>query len=202
MTGTWNLARRFQKNKLLRHVVFSSTISVYGEQNGILKETDVCLPDNVYAVSKYASERILEQFCGAQKVGLSILRYGSVYGPDMNAETVISRFIGMAKEGKDLEVFGDGGRYQDFVHLNDVVNANLAACEKQAEGIFNVGCGKKTTMKELAEIILKQYGKARQKIVLSGKPEMRPSQLMSLQKSESELGYRPSLRLDDGIKLN
>jgi UDP-glucose 4-epimerase len=85
-----------------------------------------------------------------------------VYGPRQDPKSpyaaVIPIFIERAKLGKDLVIYGDGLQSRDFVHVKDVVRANVAALEYGDGQVFNVAMGKSVTVLELAENIIKLTG--------------------------------------------
>ena len=119
-------------NKSGARLVFSSSISVYGM--------------SYYGISKSLGEFLVNK----NMENFVILRYSSVYGPGQSV-SVLPKFIKQAKNGKDITVYGEGKRIQDFVFVKDVVNVNILMYQNDLVGTYNIG-GQQVTMKELAEI--------------------------------------------------
>ncbi|MDB4992334.1 MAG: NDP-sugar dehydratase or epimerase [Parcubacteria group bacterium] len=135
--------------------IFSSSAAVYGESNHPVKEEEVLSPLSPYAENKRDGEVLLRE-SGLPAV---ILRYFNVYGPGQSAAYagVITAFIRAALKGDDLIINGDGEQVRDFIFVEDVARANIAAMESDiANGqTFNIGSGTKTSINELAEEILR-----------------------------------------------
>jgi len=134
----------------VRRVVYSGSSSVYGEQPSgqsgpqsdeqsgeqprlALRETMTPNPLSPYALQKLMAEEYLLMFHRLYGLGGLSLRYFSVYGPRMDLEgayaTVIGAFLRARREGRPLEIRGDGEQRRDFTHVRDVVRANLAAMD-------------------------------------------------------------------------
>jgi UDP-glucose 4-epimerase len=131
------------------------------------------------------------------------LRYGNVYGPrqDPHGEAgVVAIFLGSLAEGRAPRIFGDGLQTRDYVYAGDVARATLAA-GGQDGGVFNVGTGSETSVVELYEACRRVAGSALE-------AEHAPERLGELQRSvldvsrsERELGWRPEVPLEEGVRL-
>lgn len=127
------------------HVVWASSASIYGRGKAPMKETQEADPLNVYAYSKLAMERLGQQF--ANKLGRPIiaLRYFNVYGPGEDHKgkfaSMIHQLAKQMRAGKRPRIFTAGEQRRDFVYIDDVVEANLAAMKLHMGGVFNVGSG-------------------------------------------------------------
>ena len=141
--------------------IYASSMSVYGCQPDVpVQEDAVCIPQSFYSVGKLASEhymRIYQQF-GISSVSLRLF---NVYGPGQNManlrQGMLSIYLAQALKNKHILVKGSPNRYRDLVYIDDVVNAFLAAIEKDTAPfcIYNVGTGAKTKVSELVEKIQK-----------------------------------------------
>ena len=155
--GTLNILKASLKNNV-KKVIFSSSAAVYGDSNEIpKKETMYVNPLSPYAITKLDGE----YYCNVYKnLGLKTccLRYFNVYGPNQDLKSdysaAIPVFISNASRNKDLILYNSGKQTRDFIFVKDVVTANILAMNK-LEGIFNVGSGEETSIKELAETIVK-----------------------------------------------
>jgi dTDP-L-rhamnose 4-epimerase len=113
-------------------------------------------PRNAYASSKAAQEFYAGNWARMTGAGMTALRYHNVYGPGMPRDTpyagVAAIFTSALRRGQAPQVFEDGRQRRDFVHVRDVANATVLACEKQEPGVlaFNVGSGTPRTVGEMA----------------------------------------------------
>jgi UDP-N-acetylglucosamine/UDP-N-acetyl-alpha-D-glucosaminouronate 4-epimerase len=166
INGTLNLLMAARDAKCKR-VVFSSSSSVYGDTPTLPKTEDMTpSPLSPYAVHKITGEyycRIFWQLYGLETLSL---RYFNVFGPRQDPQSqyaaVIPRFITAILKGEPPTIFGDGRQSRDFSHIQNVIDANLAACEapKQALGeSFNIACGGRITLLDLVATINKIAGK-------------------------------------------
>jgi UDP-glucose 4-epimerase len=194
--GTKCLIDVAQKTK----IVFSSSAAVYGESDKPVVETDTLNPKSPYAENKKEAEELLE------KINLPhiVLRYFNVYGPGQSPQYagVITAFINKALKGEDLVIYGDGEQVRDFVFVGDVVRANIMAMDYKNEkfGIFNIASGEKTTIKLLAETIIK-LTKSSSKICYepARKGDIFYSQA-DITKAKSLLSWSPKVSLEEGLE--
>lgn len=181
-------------------VVFSSSSAVYGNQKDSLISEDLTpAPESPYGLQKLESEKA----CGRlSKEGLSTvsLRYFNVYGLRQNPEgpyaSVIPKFIDYKKRNLPFPVFGDGTQTRDFVHVGDVVAANILAMESGKVGkgeIINIGTGRGVSVNEVASLIggEKEFFPPRKEILHSIADNTRAREL---------LGWKPSVAIEDGIR--
>jgi UDP-glucose 4-epimerase len=184
-------------------VVFSSTGgAIYGECDGPAPEDSPRRPLAPYGVSKLAGEEYLAAYNRLYGTGHVSLRYGNVYGPrqDPHGEAgVVAIFFGRLAAGEAPRIFGDGRQTRDYVYAGDVAQATLAAAGLDG-GVFNVGTGVETSVLELYELCRRVAG-------VEIEAEQAPPRLGELQRSvldvshaESELGWRPEVGLEDGLR--
>ena len=141
--------------KTIQHICFASTMVVYGTPERLPVDEDHSLkPENLYGLGKLATERYLKLFSKTKEVPVSILRYSSVYGPGRITKRAIPNMIENVLDGKPIKINGTGATQRDYIYLDDVCNITIAASEGSVDGVFNVGSGKGTSVKELAETIL------------------------------------------------
>ena len=160
VTGTLNVLLAARDNDVGK-VIFSSSCAVYGnpsEHQLPLKETTPPHPLSPYAASKLMGEYYCNVFSEVYDLPTVCLRYFNVYGPrqDPNSEyaAVIPTFMNRVQQGKPLTIYGDGNQTRDFVFVDDVIQANISAVEKNLAGTFNVAGGKDISINELAASIL------------------------------------------------
>lgn len=143
-------------------VVYASSSSVYGNPHKIpISEDFERKPINPYGMTKLEDERLAEKY---SKYGTKIigLRYFNVYGPGQTPDYagVITKFYENIAKNKPPVIFGDGTQVRDFVSVEDVAKANLFAMQSSFDfGFINIGTGIATSIKDLAQIMIKLSGK-------------------------------------------
>jgi UDP-N-acetylglucosamine/UDP-N-acetyl-alpha-D-glucosaminouronate 4-epimerase len=193
----------------VRRVVFSSSSSVYGDTPTLPKIEDVePLPRSPYAASKLSAEQYVLAYARAGLVEGVALRYFNVFGPrqspDSQYAAVIPLFFRAAIAGTPATLFGDGGQTRDFTYVANVVDANVLAATAPAERAsgwtINAGAGERTSLTELLDLIEQVTGRA---IARQHRPsragDVRDS-LAGLERAADRLGYRPGVRLVEGLR--
>jgi len=158
-----------------------------------------------YAAAKVSAEAYLKTINDEFGMPTVRLRYFNVYGPRQTTKSesgVIAIFTEQILSKKPITIFGDGTHTRDFIHVSDVVEANmLAALKEQANGeVFNVGTGIETSVVELAKLIIKitgnsvpiKHGPSRAADFKRAKADLR--------KAKKALGFQPKTNLQDGLK--
>lgn len=201
--GSLNLLECCVANKV-KKIIFSSTGgALYGEADIVPTPEDYpCAPVSPYGIAKFTVENYL-RFYGEQfGLNYAVMRYANVYGPRQNSKGeagVISIFIEKMLSGLEPAIHGDGHQTRDYVFVEDVVRANMLAFESDVSGVYNVGTAKQTTVNEIFELIknaLNFPGAARFADVFSGQAVS----CLSFEKINQELGWRPRVVLEEGIK--
>ncbi len=185
-------------------LVFAATGgAMYGEADEIpTPEDHVVRAETPYGVSKRTAELYLQCFQILEGLPFVSLRYGNVYGPRQNPKGeagVVAIFAGLMLKGQQPRLFGDGTTTRDYVFVDDVVDANMAALEYAGSDIFNIGTGQETRLRDLFDAIAVATG-------YEGEPEMAPGRkgelnrsALSIAKAQRELGWSPKTELADGI---
>lgn len=200
IVGTTNI---LQASRLanVKRVIYSMTSSVYGNSNAVpFLETQPpdCL--NPYSISKYAGEQMCKLYSSLYKLETASLRYFNVYGyrePSKGPYApVVSKFINQHKAGEFLTIVGDGEQRRDFTHIDDVVDANIAAmnCKTPLYGeIFNIGAGRNFSINELAQMISSKYQ------YLPERPGESRETLANNTKAKDILDWTPTRKLEDFV---
>jgi len=201
VVGTLNVLIAARDRKV-RRVVFSGSSSVYGEQAKMpLVETMVPNPLNPYALQKYVGEQYARMFHRLFAMQTITLRYFGVYGPRMPSEgsyvLAVAAFLKARREGRPLEIFGDGEQTRDFTHVSDVVAANILAmdCEVAvADGrAINIGRGENVSVNRIAAMI------GGEKVHREGRAGDMRDTLANRTQAERVLGWRPKVSIEAGI---
>ena len=198
--GTVNLLEAARNNEV-KNFVFSSTSAVYECKWLVQSEgspEDASL--NPYASSKKSGEDLCKLYSNSYGLHTTILRYFNVYGERQHTSgqyaPVLGVFIKQKEEGLPLTVTGEGNQSRDFVHVSDVVSANILASTNNNESaaLFNVGSGESYRIKEIANMISDNV------VYISGRDgEVFATQAI-IEKSEKILGWEPKISLKEWIK--
>ena len=161
VNGTLNVLQAAREHGVER-VVVSSSSSVYGDQETHLMTEDLAPnPLSPYGLHKLIGEQYADLFASLFGMQIVSLRYFNVYGPRQSAEgayaLVIPHFLRLRDEGKPLTVYGDGCQTRDYVHVDDVVRANVNAANSELPVgravALNVGSGEETSVNEIAAMV-------------------------------------------------
>lgn len=157
--GTFNVLEACRKHKIER-LVYSSSASVYGDAvENPMTEDHPYNNKTFYGATKIASEHLFQAYHHRYGLKGVCLRYMNVYGPGQDFKgayvAVIMKMIDNILAGKSPVIYGDGTQSYDFIHVEDVAKANILALGSRVLfGFYNVGTGIKTSIKEVAMLIL------------------------------------------------
>ncbi len=184
--------------------VVASSAAVYGEPDSVpISEGDQLEPTTPYGIQKAAVDQYARRYNELYGLETVALRYFNVFGPRQQGpySGVISTFLEQARAGEPITVEGDGTQTRDFVHVSDVVQANLAAAATDAVGeAYNVATGEPTSILELAETI--QSLTATRSSIVHTDPRAGDihESVASTTKATNELGFESSVTLEDGLE--
>ena len=206
--GTVNLLVAARDAKVKR-VVYAASSSAYGDTPTLPKH-EAMKPDPIspYAVAKLASEHYMVSFYRCYGLETVCLRYFNVFGPRQDPSSpysgVLAKFITLMLRGEQPTIFGDGEQSRDFTYIDNVVAANLLACQApapQAAGqVFNVATARRVTLNETFKALqaLTSY---------SAQPKYAPERggdikhsLADIAKAEADLGYKPTVDFEEGLR--
>ena len=199
--GTENIFKIAKKYG--KKVVYASSSSIYGNTKEIpIKENFERKPINPYGQTKLEDEFLAEKY---REEGVSIigLRYFNIFGKGQTGSYagVITQFMNKVFEKKELQINGDGEQVRDFIHVSDVAQANLSAMESKTEfGFFNIGTGERTSIKSLADTMIKL---SNEKLGLKFNSPLKGDVKLSLAdiiKTEKELDWKYRIGLKEGLK--
>lgn len=192
----------------VRRVVFISSGAVYGEQAiQPLQEDASPSPRSPYAVSKLSAEyyvRTIGLLWGIETVALRVF---NAYGPGQHLPPVhapvIPYFLRQACHNGTLVIHGEGTQTRDYVYLDDVVNAMVAAATAPGinQKIINIGSGTETSVRELANLVLEVTG-GKPEIVYNPRNEGIPHHMQAdITQAKRLLGYEPAVDLRAGLRM-
>ncbi len=203
--GTFNILDACV-NQGVKRLVYSSSASVYGD--AVCEPMDENHPfnnTNFYGATKIAGEAMARAYHHRYKLSYVGLRYMNVYGPRQDYRgayiAVIMKMLDNLDKGIAPTLYGDGSQAYDFVYVGDCAKANVCALKSDAvDQFYNVGTGVRTSIKELAELILK---------ITSSDLDVRyePAGLTFVKnrigcpkKAITEIGFKYSVDLENGLK--
>jgi UDP-glucose 4-epimerase len=188
VNGTCNVLRAAAMAKVAR-LVFTSSREVYGDPEKLpVEEADPIRPKNAYGASKVAGEAYCRAFVASHGLAVEILRLANVYGPG-DSGRVIPLWLGFAKDGRDLPVYG-GQQVIDFLWVGTAVDALLLASERGLPGPVNIGSGTATKILELAERILAAT-RSKSRVVLRAARESEVARFVADTRFMRSLGLTP-----------
>lgn len=209
--GTLQVLEAARRNGRIRRLVFAASCSAYGDlaPDSAKRESDAVAPQSPYAAAKLAGEHLCTAYHRSYGLPTVALRYFNIFGPRQDPATpyaaAIPRFVAAALSRTRATVYGDGGQTRDFCHVDNVVHANLLACEADAAvvggQVINIGCGESTSLLHLlatlgeltenTEVATPHFAPARD-------GEVRHSRA-DISKAGRLLGYVPQVDLRTGL---
>jgi len=192
----------------VRRVVLASSGAIYGEQaHQPVREDQSPNPQSPYSVSKLAAEHYVRAIGALWGIETVVLRVFNTYGPGQNLPPshppVVPRFLHQALRGGSLVIFGGGGQTRDFVYVDDVVEALVAAATAADvdRRIINVGSGRETSVNELAALVADAAGRKVQ-VLHSPAESGGVSHLRAdISVARKLLNYEPRVELVQGLRL-
>jgi len=193
----------------VKRVVYASSSSIYGDTPTLPKrESMPSNPISPYAVSKYAGELYAKSFHNLLGLETVCLRYFNVFGPRQHPTSqyaaVIPKFIRQMLSGEQPTIFGDGKQSRDFTFIENVISANILACQAPAEKVcgrfFNVAAGKNYSLNEVYKLLQELTG-------LSKSPQYAPARSGDVQDSladtklaQEAMGYKTLVDFKEGLR--
>ena len=192
------------KNTTVKRVFFSSSSEIYGDpvempQNVYTTPLNSRLP---YAVVKNIGEAFLRSYKQEYDLDYTIFRFFNTYGPKQSRDFVISKFMLAALNNRDITIYGDGLQTRTFCYIDDNIDTCLTAFyeNKVVNGVINIGGNREVTIKELAEIIIRETG-SKSKIVHVD--PLKEGDMRRRQPDNSDMKAllnRPLIKVDEGIR--
>jgi UDP-glucose 4-epimerase len=204
--GTFNVMDACVK-KGVRRLVWSSSASVYGDAVTEPMEEDHPFNNkNFYGATKIAGEAMLRSYHHRYGLDYVGLRYMNVYGPRQDYHgayiAVIMKMLDAIDRGQSPTIMGDGSEAFDFVAVEDCAAANVCAVKAEAtDSFYNVGTGKRTSLKDLAEKLINLTG-SNQPISYAPRSQatLVRNRIGSPKKASAEIGFTAGVDLDEGLR--
>lgn len=188
----------------VRKVVVSSSAGVFGELKMLpIREDHPVEPGSPYGCTKLCAEKLGLAYAKLYDMDVVCLRYFNVFGRNQRFDAygnVIPIFVFQILSGETLTIHGDGEQTRDFIHVRDVVQANIRAAEsRRLSGVFNIGCGSRITINNLMDLLRDISGM--KPVVRFGPPrsgDVRDS-LADISAARKAFGFEPTMAIRAGL---
>jgi len=189
------------KGRPLEKFVFASSSSIYGDVRRYpTAEGTLPRPRSPYGVTKLAAEHLCQLYHRNHDVPVVALRYFTAYGPGQRPDMAFHRFIEGILAGRELSIYGDGEQTRDFTYVQDIVEANLLAAARPAQGVsLNIGGGTTTSVNGVLRLLETLCGKKALVRYLPTRPGEVGRTLADISRAKRLLGYAPSVTLEEGL---
>ena len=201
--GTLNVLEAARINDA-KKFVFSSSSVVYGIAKMPTPEDAPIKPISNYGAAKASSEMYMRSYSNLYGIKCLSLRYANIIGPKSTHGITYDFYNKLKKNPKELEILGDGNQKKSYLHVKDCVSATILTSEKQTKlfDIFNVGSEEQISVKEIAELIVKEMRLKDVTFKYSGGkigwPGDIPKMLLSIEKLKS-IGWKPTFNIKESI---
>jgi UDP-glucose 4-epimerase len=202
--GTVNLLQACIEAEVRRVVFASSGGAIYGDA-GVIPTPESCRPSPAshYGAAKLCGEVYGKVYAHLYGLEFIALRYANVYGPrqDPHGEAgVVAIFAEHLLRGQTTLINGDGLQTRDYVHIDDVVRANLRAAETASLGTYNIGTGTETDVVTLHRMIAAACGSSATPQHRPAKPGEQRRSCVDIQLAADRLQWKPQIPLQEGLK--
>jgi UDP-glucose 4-epimerase len=204
--GTFNVMEACTKAGVQR-LVYSSSASVYGDAlSEPMTEAHPFNNKNFYGATKICGEAMLRSFHHRYGLDYVGLRYMNVYGPRQDYQgayiAVIMKMLDAIDRGESPTILGDGSEAFDFVAVEDCAQANVCAMKaSSSDAFYNVGTGTRTSLKELAELLLDLTGCTKPiNYAPRSQATLVRNRIGCPKKASAELGYTAAIELREGLQ--
>jgi len=202
--GTLNVLEAARKEGV-RKIVTSSSAGIFGELKTLpIKEDHPIEPDSPYGCTKLCEEKLCLCYAKLYDIEAVCLRYFNVYGPNQRFDAygnVIPIFVFRMFNNEPIIIYGDGEQTRDFVHVEDVVQANIKAANSTGvSGAFNIASGTRVTINELVELITRHNSSEIEVIHGDERPGDVRHSLADISLANEMIDYKPTVNLESGVK--
>ena len=213
VNGTLNLLiaakTAYEQDRRLKRIVYAGSSSAYGDTPTLPKSEEM-LPNPIspYAVAKLAGELYMQSFYRCYGLETVTLRYFNVFGPRQDPTSqysgVMSKFITAMLRGEQPTIYGDGTQSRDFTFIENVVSANLLACqapaEKVAGKVFNIACGDRVDLNQTFAALKKIIGYKGEAAYDAPRAGDIKHSLADITRAKQALGFKVLVGFEEGLR--
>lgn len=204
--GFFNILEACRYNPV-KHLVFASSSSVYGNQNKIPFTVidNVDHPISLYAATKKSDELMAFTYAHLYKIPLTGLRFFTVYGPWGRPDMAYFSFTNKIYTGESIKIFNNGDMLRDFTYIDDIVHGIELVIDKAPKGedpykIYNIGNNKPERLMYFIETLENAIGKKAKKEFLPMQPGDVYQTYADISELEKDFGFKPKTSIEDGLK--
>jgi UDP-glucose 4-epimerase len=199
--GTFNLLELCRELGVERIVAASTGGAILGDVEPPVHEQMAPQPTSPYGASKLMLEGYLSAYSSSYGLSSCALRFSNIYGPrSFHKGSVVAHFYKQILAGEKLVVYGDGSQTRDFLYVGDLVEAIWAAVESPAEGAYQLGSGKPTTVNHLLEVIRTVTGLDLEVVYQDFRAGEVRDTWCEIEKARTSFGFDPATQLEDGLR--
>jgi UDP-glucose 4-epimerase len=205
LVGTLHLLQAMRAKGIKRIVYVSSGGTVYGNPSSLpVTENHPLHPMCSYGVVKVAVENYLQMYSALYGMRATVLRVSNPYGlhqEHIGVQGVIATFFKKISANALIEIWGDGSVVRDYIFIQDVISALIAAAEMDKPGIYNIGSGIGYSLNEILAMVGSVSGR-KPNVIYTPKRNFDVAEIyLDVSKAESVLGWRPTVSLREGCML-
>tara|TARA_B100001057_G_C22712005_1_gene896177 strand:- start:110 stop:1024 length:915 start_codon:yes stop_codon:yes gene_type:complete len=179
----------------------ASSVAVYGNQKGLLKEKEICDPISIYGISKLFSEKTALLYYKKFFLNIGIYRIFSTYGPGLKRQLIYDVINKIQNNNQEVQIIGSGLERRDLTYIEDVVKGIFKLNKHIPKGeIFNIGSGKSYSVRYVVKKIMNLMNK---KLIIKYSNSLRGYDADNWKASITKIkkfGYKPSVSLEVGLK--
>ena len=197
--ATFNLLEQSRQSGV-KTFLLASTNAVTGDVGmATITERHPLRPLTPYGATKAAGEMLLSAYVGSYGMAGAALRFSNVYGPGMEAkDSFIPRLMRAARDGKGIQIYGDGTQLRDLVHVDDIVAGIFTAWRAGHNGPLILGSGESVTVNDILEAARAVTGAEIPAEHIPAKAGEMPAVIIDISAARA-LGYEPRYDLKAGI---
>jgi len=188
----------------VKKIVYASSAGIYGEPKySPVDESHPINPISYYGISKHTVEHYLHLAHLQHMLSYVVLRYSNVYGPRQNPEGeagVVAIFTRQMLQGERPTIFGKGDKTRDYIHVSDVVTANLLAMERDGNGVYNIGTEVESTDQEMFNLLAELTGYQSNPHYASVRKGEIYKISLDWSKAQKEFGWQPRFLFREGLR--
>ena len=195
----------FTRTNNIKKFMFASSREVYGNSGHVIHsegEAYVKNCESPYTASKIGGEALVHSYQQCYGIDFNIIRFSNVYGMYDESDRLMPLFIQLAKDGKELHIFG-AKKLLDFTYVDDAVAGIILCIEKFDETkneVFNIASGTGTTILEVAEEVVKRLDSKSKLIIDDNRTGEVVKYIADIWKAREKLDYEPQIDIHEGIK--
>jgi UDP-glucose 4-epimerase len=188
------------RNRGVGSFILASTNAVVGDVGRtVITEQTPARPLTPYGATKAAGEMLLSAYSAAYGINGCALRFSNVYGPGMGAkDSFVPRLMRAARDGRGVQVYGDGTQLRDMVHVDDIVAGILLAWRTGARGSVILAGGESVSVNDIVAAARSVTGQPLPVEFVPPKPGEMPAVIVDISRARA-LGYRPAHDLKSGL---